>query len=136
MFGRGGCEHVHGIRDARRGWQKSAQRRRRLGGECGQLEPLRLAGVGGEDAWAARVGHDRDPAARGHRLVREQGGDVEELLERARPDDAGLPEEGVHDGVAFGKRACVGGGCACAGPRAPGLDGDDRFASGDAARDA
>ena len=68
----------------------------------------RLARVRRQDPGSAGVGQDADAAAARHGLVREQHRHVEELLERAGPDDAGLPEERVDDRVRLGERAGVG----------------------------
>ena len=64
---------------------------------------MRLARVGGQDAWSAGVGQDRDPRTGGERLTREQARDVEQLFHRFGANDASLPEERVHDGVLRGE---------------------------------
>ena len=51
------------------------------------------AGVGGEQADPVVIGHDPDPAARGHRLAGQQRGRVDQLADVARGDDASLPEQ-------------------------------------------
>ena len=51
------------------------------------------AGIGGEQADSVVIGHDPDPAARGHRLAGQQRGRVDQLADVARGDDASLPEQ-------------------------------------------
>ena len=63
--------------------------------ELGQCEAGCFAGVGAEDPQSTGVGQHRDASALRLGLVREQRGDVDELLERGRADDAGLMEERV-----------------------------------------
>ena len=57
-------QHVDRIADAGRGGQKRSQLGARRVAERGQLEPVRLAGIGGQDARTAGVGQDRDAARR------------------------------------------------------------------------
>ena len=106
-----------------------------LGEKAGSSSPLRLARVGRQDPRSSRVRQDADAAPCGQRLVRKQHRDVEELLERSRPDDAGLPEQRVDDPVRLRQGAGVRRRGPRAGLRAAGLDGDDRLAARDAARD-
>ena len=58
-------------------------------------QPDRGGGVGGEQAERVGVADDRDPAPARQRLVGEQLGDVEHLLERVDLDHAGLAEHRV-----------------------------------------
>ena len=109
------------------GGRNDAQRRQGVGAELRQLEAVRLAGVGEQDAGAAGVGDDTDARAGGYRLRREQGGDVEQLLERAGADHAGLIEEGVDGDVEAGQRRGVARRGARAGRRAARLHRHDRL---------
>ena len=70
------------------------------------LQPCRLAGVGGQDAGTARVGHDRDAAPSRQRLA-QAGGQVEHLVDRIGPNDAGLSKQRVHGNVARRQRRRV-----------------------------
>ena len=97
-------------------------------------QPDGRGGVGGEQAERVGVADDRDPAAARERLVGQQLGDVEHLLQRVHLDHAGLPEHRVDgrrrsrdlaDGVAHGD--------ALGGPAGP--DRDDRLAQRDPAGD-
>ena len=117
-------EHVDRVRDAR----VRRKERRQAGpgrvAERGDLERRRLARVGAEDAEAAGVGDDRDPAARRHRLVREQPDGVEQLLDGVGTDDAGLAEQGVDRDLLRRQRRGVrrgraGAGACCARPSPP-----------------
>ena len=96
---------------------------------AGSCEAVGLARVGGQDAGTAGVRQDGDPRALGHRLMREQRGDVEQLFEPLGPDDAGLPEQRVDHRIARRERAGVRCGGARAGRRSPGFHRDDRLAS-------
>src|SRR5262249_48046189 len=89
-----------------------------------------------EDAGAARVGDDPDPRPGRDRLRGEQRRDVEELLERAGADHAGLLEERIDGDVEARprRRGTPGGPGAGGGPA--GLHGDDRLAARDLGRDA
>ena len=64
----------------------------------GKLEAVGLARVGRQDAGPAGIGQDRHAAAGRDRLIREECGDVEQLLEALRANDAGLTEERVDHG--------------------------------------
>ena len=86
------------------------------GAELGQLQTVRLAGVGEQDAGAAGVGHDADAPPGGTGCADEQGGDVEQLLQRVGADDAGLLEQRVDRDVEAGQRR----GMARCGARAGG----------------
>ncbi len=95
--------------------------------ELRHLEARARARVGGEDARAARVGHDRDAATGRERLVREDHRGREQLVEGVDPDHAGLTEQRVDRDVGRGER----GGVRRRGP-APGrgpaaLHRDDRL---------
>ena len=112
-FGRR-AEHVDRIRETRLARQQRRDRPNGLLAELGQLEPSRLAGVGAQDPEPAGVRQHGDAAASRHRLRREQSGDVDELLERLRPDDARLVEERIDRCFRAGERC----GCELAA-RAP-----------------
>ena len=84
------------------------------GGELGQLEPGRLAGVGAEDPEAAGVGQHRDAAAARERLRREQHRRVDQLVERRRADHTRLVEERVDRSVGACERRGMRAGGACA----------------------
>ena len=73
-----------------------------------------------------------EPAAAGE-LER---GDVEELLERIRPDHSCLSEERVGADVEAGERGGVARSRTTTGPRTAGLHRDDRFLAGDLGCDA
>ena len=62
---------------------RSAARRTVSSLSRGSSSPDGFAGIRTENPEAARVRQDRDSAAAGHRLRREQRGDVDELLERS-----------------------------------------------------
>ncbi|WP_411150934.1 hypothetical protein [Streptomyces sp. A30] len=61
--------------------------------ECGHAQAARRARSGRQRRGAARVGDQGDPVAGRGRLVGEQEGDVEQLLETAGADHAGLGEQ-------------------------------------------
>ena len=96
-----------GSRGSPRAAARGASARARLVGELGQLEPGGLAGVGAEDPEPARVREHGDAAAARQRLAREQRRGVDELLERACAQHAGLAEERVDRGVGAGERGGV-----------------------------
>ena len=79
---------------------------------------------------------ERDAAAARHRLRGEQRRDVDELVERLRPDHAGLAEERVDRGVRAGERSGVRARRLAAGARRAALHREDRLRARDAARDA
>ena len=135
---RGGiADHVHGVVQVGRGGQVAGQRLHRLVLELGQLQPGEHGHVGGDDARAARVGHDRHAVARGHLaahlaqlalvFVGEGGGEVEQLVDGIHPDDARLLEDGVVDPLGARQRAGVGGRGLGAGAGAPALDHQHRL---------
>ena len=95
--------------------------------ELGDLEPGARARVGREDARAARVADDRDPAPGGQRLVREHHRGREQLVERVDPDHAGLAEQRVDRDVGRGERGGVRRRGAAPGRRPPALHRDDRL---------
>ena len=70
-------------------------------------------------------------AAGRQRLVGQQRGHVEQLVERVAADDAGLAEERVDGHVGAGQRGRVRGGRALPGLAAAALDGHDRLARRD-----
>ena len=75
--------------------------------ELRQLEPGRLAGIRAQDPEAAGVRQHGDAPSARHRLRREQRRDVDELLQGARADDAGLMEERVDGRLRAGQRRGV-----------------------------
>ena len=88
-------------RSCRQGWARSPRAgstaRRRLGGrlsELGHDEPVGLAGVRGEDARTAPVGHDGHSASTELPLRTQHRGDVEHLLNGSGTDDARLVAAG------------------------------------------
>ena len=68
-------------------------------------QPDRGGGVGGQQAERVGVADDRDPAPARQRLVGEQLGDVEHLVEGVDLDHPGLPEHRV-DGLRRRARSC------------------------------
>jgi len=84
----------------------------------------------------ARVRKHRHPPPPRRRLAREERGDVEELVERRRPDHPRLVEEGVHRGLRAGERGRVRARRARARARGPALHRQDRLSPGDALRHA
>ena len=94
-----GAEQVNGVGEAR------VLRQQRLQGgsgrlaQLGQLEPGRGAGVGAEDSETAGIRHHAHAAAARQWLAREEGGRVDQLLERVGANDARLAEERLHGGV-------------------------------------
>ena len=83
------------------------------------LQAVVAARVSGEDARAARVGDDRDPAAGRQRLAGQQRRGLHELAEAAGGDDAGLAEQRLLGDQrrgggrrVRGRRALPGGGAA------------------------
>ena len=106
------------------------------GRQLGKRQPVRLAGVGEQDAGAAGVGHHADAWPGGHRLRGEQRRHVEELLQRAGADDPRLLEQRVDGDVEARERRRVARRGARARGGAPRLDGDDRLAARDLRGDA
>ncbi len=80
------------------------------GGELGQLAAAGDQRVGGKDAGAAGVGHDRQARSGRAGLLGEDLGHVEQLGDRVDPQHAAAPEGGVEHLVAAGERAGVRGG--------------------------
>ena len=138
LIGRRGrrAEQVDGVGEARFTGNNRSQRRAGLVGQLRKLEAPALAGVGAEDAQAARVRDHADPASPGQRLRRENGSSVDELLERSRSQHAGLAEQGVDGRVGARERRRVRarGARSCRGRS--GLQGENRLAAGDAPSDA
>ena len=138
MLGRRGGEHVDGIADARGRRKKRAQRVAPWSSrERRQLESLRLAGVGGEDAGAAGVGHDRRRAGRAgtgwcasSAATSNSSSSVSVRMTPACRNSASTTTS-----LAASAPVCDDAARAPAA-RASGLDGDDRLAPRDAARDA
>jgi hypothetical protein len=99
------------------------------------VQPPGFARVGALDTQTACVRDDRDVPAVRDRLVHEERGDVEHLLERVRSDHAVLTEDRVHRGVVgCEQRSRVRRGCTGPGHTAPTLHGDDRLALADPLR--
>ena len=96
--------------------------------ELGQLQPVRLARIGQQDAGASGVGHDAHARASRHRLRREQRGDVEELFERVGADHSRLLEERVDRDVEARERRRMARRRARPGCGSSRLDRDDRLA--------
>ena len=88
-------DHVHRVLQARRRGEEGAQALHRGRRQLGQRQAARFAGVGEEDARAARVGDDAHARAARHGLRGQQRHHVEEVLQRLRPDDPGLLEQGL-----------------------------------------
>ena len=101
-----------------------------------KLEAYGCAGIGAEDSQSPGVREHADTPAARQRLAREQSRCVDELLERPRPNHAGLAEERLDGGIGAGKGGRVGarGACACLG-RAR-LQREQRFPPRDPPREA
>ena len=84
----------------------------------------------------AGVRHDPHRAPVEPAAGREQRGDVDQLLERLRADDAGLAEQRIGGRIGAGERGRVRARCALAALRAAALEREDRLAARDPARDA
>ena len=126
-------QHVDGIGEARLFREQRREGSNRVLGERGQLEPRGFARVGAQDPEAAGVRQHRDPAASRHRLCREQRSHVDELLERARADDARLVEERVDRGLRAGERGGVRARRTSSGARCSALHGENWLRASDAA---
>ncbi len=112
-----------------------------LGGRLGAQRDLlvdhqtdRGCGVGREQPEGVGVADDRHPTAARQRLVREQLGDVEHLVEGVDLDDPGLAEHRV-DGLRGCRDLADRVAHRDALRRTPGPDRDDRLAQRDPARD-
>ena len=112
-----------------------------LGGRLGVQRDLLVddqadgrGGVRGEQAEGVRVADDRDPAAARQRLVGEQLGDVEHVVQRVDLDHAGLPEHRVH-GLRRRRDLADRVTHRHTLRRPPGPDRDDRLAQRDPAGD-
>ena len=101
----GGVERV--LRGPEAG-QDLAQGRLGLGAEVGDLEPGVLGEVGEQGAGAAGGSQHGDAAALGQARGRQQRRRLDQLLGAADPDDALLPEDGVHHPVLEGEGSGVG----------------------------
>ncbi len=66
-----------------------------LGCQLGNLEAVALTRVGSENPAASGIADDRDAPADGKRLVHQEVGDIEQLLQRLDPDDASLAKERI-----------------------------------------
>ena len=142
LRGRGGSGPAAPRRACRRDCRRSprpaetiAARRASLSPSAGSCRPCASQASAARIPGPPALVRMATPRAARHRLVREQGRDVEQLLEPLGPDDAGLPEQGVDDGVARRQRAGVRGRGARPGVRAAGLDRDDRLGAADAPGD-
>ena len=95
----GGCRagHGHRVGDGRLLPEHLAEGGGRGRFEGGHDQAGVLARVGGQDAAAASVGHDRHPGPGRQGLVGEDIGHVEQLAERVDPDHARVAEEGIDD---------------------------------------
>ncbi len=83
--------------------------------------------VGGGDCGTARVRDHRYPSPTRRGRGRQGQNKVEKFFESAGTQHAGLPEEGIHGGVAGRERAGVRGGSPLAGRRAPAFEHHDRL---------
>ena len=135
-LGRRAAEQVDRVRAAPLGRHDLGERRAGRFARLRQLEPGGLAGVRGEDAEPAGIRDERHAAPVRHGLRGEQRRDVDQLVERPRPDDARLAEECVDGDVRAGECRRVRTGCAAAGARRPALQREDRLAAREPARDA
>ncbi len=96
--------------------------------ELGHVDPVRLTRVRAHDPRAAGVGHNRHPVAPGDRLLGQQCGHVEELVERVGADHTGLVEQRVDGHVGGGQqRPGVRRGGPRPGGRSPTLHGQNRL---------
>ena len=130
--GRG--DHVDRVLRGRFGRERPGKRRRGRLREARDRESARLGCVGTLHREAARVRDDAYPVPGRGGLMREDGGDVEHLFQRVRPDHTVLQEQRVQGRV--GRHDRGGVGCGCPGPRGTpaALHRDDRLASTDPAR--
>ena len=103
-----------------------------LVGERRKLETGSLAGVGAEDAQTAGIRQRRHGAPARQRPAESSDGDVDQLLERLRADDAGLAEQRARSRIGACERGRVRARCALAALRAPALQREDRLAPRDA----
>ena len=132
----GAAEQVDRVRGAALGRHEVGERGARLLARLRQLEAERLAGVRREDSQPAGVRDDGDAPAARHRLGREQRRDVDQLVERARPDHARVREQRVGRSVGAGERRGVRARGADARARRAALQRQDRLAPREPARDA
>ena len=129
--GRGAAQHVDGIREARLGREERGELHARLLRRLGKLEPDRVADVGAQDPQSTGVGEDADAPAPGLRLARQQGPDIDQLLERRRANHTGLVEERVDGRFGAGERGRVRARGALPGQGRPALQRQDRLPSRD-----
>ena len=129
--GRGG---VHRAAQGCLGGQHLPQAATRPGARRGHDQAGVRAGVGGEHARAAAVGHDGHRVARRYRLGRHQHGHVQQLAEAGRGDDARLLEQRLPDNRRRGGRRGMRGGGTLTRSRPPGMDGQHRKLSAHPAR--
>ena len=135
-LGRRAAEQVDRVRAASLRRHDLGERRAGRVARRRQLEPRGLAGVGGEDAEPAGVRDEGDAATARHGLRGQQRGDVDELVERSRPDDAGLAEERVHRDVRSRESRSMRSGSAAPGAGASTLERENRLAAREPPRDA
>ena len=114
--GAGGGHQVDGVRTPRP-WGRPAARK----ADCVAVDSSGTSSPAAMQASAARMPgpppllDDGHAAAARKRLVHEQAGGVEQLLEGVDPHDTGLPEQLVNGDVGVGHRRRVRGGGPCAG---------------------
>ena len=70
-------QHVHGIVDGCGRRQQLSKCDFSCRGEVDDLETVRLTGIGGKDARASSIGHNRDSTPRRERLPRQNRRNVE-----------------------------------------------------------
>ena len=98
-----------------------------IGTQLRKLQATRLAGIGNQNARAARDRHHGQLGAERRGLVQEQARRVHHLRETLHAHRTVLREAGVVQRVVPRQCAGVGGGSGGSGARAARLDGDDRF---------
>ncbi len=99
-------------------------------------QAVRFQGIGGEYPGPTGVGDHPHPVTGRDRLIGEERGGVEELLDGVHPDHAGLMEQGLDRDVRRGKGSGVGRGRLAPGLGPAGLDRDDRLAPPDSTSEA
>ena len=132
----GGRDQVDRVPDTGAAGREGTDGRLQLVGQLRHLEPCRDTGIGSEDPGSAAVAHDRDSAAGRKRLVHEEAGGVEQLLECVDAHHAGLAEQLVDRDVGVCQRGGVGGRTACPGQCPAALEREDRFRARDTPREA
>ena len=107
--GIGVAHEVDGIRGARRRRQRLGEPGAYHGVERRDLEPALVGGVGRDDAEAAAIRHDEQPAAARQRLHGKAAGQVEQLLDAPSADRARLRDGRVEGLIRAGQRPRVRG---------------------------